>query len=75
MRITGQVTGLFFVGSSAGGMTVPRIIGQFFEPLGARVTMLAILVDIVLALAALAALLSFSRRAAQPAISRQQSEG
>jgi MFS transporter, FHS family, Na+ dependent glucose transporter 1 len=75
MRITGQVTGLFFVGSSAGGMTVPRLIGQLFEPLGPRVTMWAILVDVLLALVALAALLSFSRRSAQPAISRQRADG
>jgi MFS transporter, FHS family, Na+ dependent glucose transporter 1 len=77
MRITGQVTGLFFVGSSAGGMTVPRIIGQLFEhePLGPHVTMWVILMDVLIALGVLAVLLSFSRRMTKPAISRQESSG
>ena len=75
MRITGQVTGLFFVGSSAGGMTVPRIIGQLFEPLGPHVTMWTILVDVLIALGVLAVLLSFSGRMTKPAISRQESDG
>ncbi|MBS14044.1 MAG: hypothetical protein CME19_20910 [Gemmatimonadetes bacterium] len=32
MPISGRVTGWFFVGSSAGGMSIPFIIGQLFEP-------------------------------------------
>ncbi|HCL29145.1 MAG TPA: hypothetical protein DIC52_11995 [Candidatus Latescibacteria bacterium] len=34
MPITGRATGWFFIGSSTGGMTVPWVIGQLFEPLG-----------------------------------------
>jgi hypothetical protein len=35
--MTGGITGLFLVGSSLGGMTVPWLIGQFFESVGPRV--------------------------------------
>jgi len=49
MTVTGAVTGWFLVGSSAGGMSVPWLIGQLFESTGPRVTMLAILVDLVVA--------------------------
>ncbi|OGB91649.1 MAG: hypothetical protein A2Z31_09360 [candidate division NC10 bacterium RBG_16_65_8] len=56
MRITGQVTGWFFVGASAGGMVLPWLIGQFFESAGPRATMVILLVDIVAATGILAIL-------------------
>ena len=34
MPVSGRATGLFFVGSSTGGMAIPWIIGQLFEPVG-----------------------------------------
>ena len=34
MPITGRATGWFFIGSSAGSMTVPWVVGQLFEPVG-----------------------------------------
>lgn len=37
IRITGRVTGWFFVGSSAGGMSIPWVIGQFFETTGPQI--------------------------------------
>ncbi len=37
MRITGQVTAIFLAGSSLGGMTLPWLIGQLFEPIGPQV--------------------------------------
>ena len=37
MRMTGQVTGWFVLGASAGAMIVPLIIGQFFKSIGPRV--------------------------------------
>jgi FHS family Na+ dependent glucose MFS transporter 1 len=49
MPITGRITAWFFVGSSAGGMVVPWIIGQWFEAAGAQVTMVIVLVDLLLA--------------------------
>lgn len=48
LHITGQITGWFFVGASLGGMTVPWIIGQLFEPVGPYATMLTITAAVVL---------------------------
>jgi FHS family Na+ dependent glucose MFS transporter 1 len=62
MAITGRVTGWFFVGSSAGAMFLPWLVGQFFESVGPIVTMGIILVDLIVALALLAALILFMRR-------------
>jgi len=52
MSITGRITGWFFVGASAGGMTLPWLIGQLFESVGPRITMSAILMDLIVATAA-----------------------
>jgi FHS family Na+ dependent glucose MFS transporter 1 len=49
MPITGQTTGWFLVGASAGGMSLPWLIGQLFELIGPRATMSAILADLVIA--------------------------
>jgi FHS family Na+ dependent glucose MFS transporter 1 len=56
MRITGRVTGWFFVGASIGGMTLPWLIGQFFETAGPRATMVILLLDLAAATAVLAVL-------------------
>lgn len=37
MRITGGVTAIFLAGSSLGGMTLPWLIGRWFEPVGPQV--------------------------------------
>lgn len=50
MTITGQVTSLFFVGSSLGGMVLPWLIGQVFEPLGPTSMVMLVLVDLLVAL-------------------------
>ena len=34
MKISGKVTGLFFLGSSSGGLLVPMLLGQIFEYVG-----------------------------------------
>ncbi len=49
MSMTGRIAAWFFVGSSAGGMVIPWLIGQRFESVGAQVTMLIIFVDMALA--------------------------
>ena len=49
MTLTGTTTSWFFVGASAGGMFLPWLIGQLFEPIGPRVTILIILVDMLAA--------------------------
>lgn len=60
MPITGKVTSMFFVGASLGGMTLPWLIGQLFTAIGPQTTMLAILVDLMLALMMLTALLHYA---------------
>jgi FHS family Na+ dependent glucose MFS transporter 1 len=60
MTITGRVTGWFFVGASAGGMTLPWLIGQLFESVGPRAMMAFILGDLVLATGVLAVLMLYS---------------
>jgi len=62
LRITGQVTGWFFVGASAGGIVLPWLIGQFFESAGPRATMVILLVDMVGAVGVLAVLTFRSAR-------------
>ena len=53
MQITGRVTGWFFVGASAGGMTLPWLIGQLFEVAGPPAVMLIIFIDLAAAAAVL----------------------
>lgn len=49
MVITGKVTGWLFIGSGAGGMVLPWIIGQLFESIGPWVTITGIFIDTVIA--------------------------
>lgn len=42
MKISGKVTGLFFMGSSLGAMVVPMVLGQIFEYIGSFQLMLAL---------------------------------
>ena len=62
MAITGRVAGWFFVGASSGGMTLPWLIGQLFESIGPRVTMFAILVNLIAAVGVFAVLMYNSSR-------------
>ncbi len=65
MTITGQATGFFFVGASLGGMCLPWLIGQLFDTVGPRVVMLAIAVDLMVAVGIFFVLISqFSRTVA-----------
>jgi FHS family Na+ dependent glucose MFS transporter 1 len=59
--ITGQVTGWFLVSASIGGMLLPWLIGQLFEPVGPQTTMLAILLDLVAAMLVLIVLVRATR--------------
>ncbi len=71
MALSGQITGLFFVASAAGSTTVPWLVGQLFEVIGPRVT-------IVMALAAvLVAALAFAgvRLTGAPAHAMQATQG
>jgi fucose permease len=62
LTITGRVSGWFFAGASAGGMTLPWLIGQFFETIGPRVMMFAILVNLIVAVSVFAVLILHSAR-------------
>jgi len=57
MAINGRITGWFFVGASLGAMTIPWLVGQLFAAAGPQMTMVAILVDLLVAVAICALLL------------------
>jgi len=57
MTITGQVTSWFLVGAGAGAMSLPWLIGQLFESIGPRVTMFAIMTDLIVAVGVFAVLM------------------
>ncbi len=59
MNITGQITSLFFVAGSLGGVFLPWLIGQLFERIGPRVTMTAIFVDLLVEAAVFGALMGY----------------
>jgi MFS transporter, FHS family, Na+ dependent glucose transporter 1 len=63
MHITGRVTGWFFVGASLGGMTIPWLIGQLFQPVGPEAVPIVIACAILLAIGVLLVLLTGARRA------------
>jgi len=64
VTVTGQFTGLMFVGASLGGMLLPWLIGQFFEPLGPHSAMVIMLVDMVICAGVFVLLNWMKRRAA-----------
>ncbi len=50
LGLSGKLTGFFLVGSSAGGMFWPWLIGQFFKGYGPKVMLAAVLFDVIGAL-------------------------
>ena len=50
LPMRGDVTRWFFVGTGAGGMTLPWLIGQLFQNAGLLIGMLAVLLDLVIGL-------------------------
>jgi FHS family Na+ dependent glucose MFS transporter 1 len=50
MPITGRTTSWFFVGASSGGMFLPWVIGQFFEPVGPKTVITAIFASLAISL-------------------------
>jgi MFS transporter, FHS family, Na+ dependent glucose transporter 1 len=71
MTITGTITGWFFVGSSMGGVVLPRLIGQLFESIGPGMTMVTIMIDLIILLVFFAVLVFHNGRP----ISRRDQEG
>lgn len=68
MVITGQVTGMFFVGASVGNMLFPLLFGQLFEAYGPPAIMQAMAVELLAALVVLLALV----RATHPSLPAAQ---
>lgn len=62
MPITGRVTSYFLVGANAGSMTIPWLIGQFFESVGPHTMMGIISIDIVVSLALFGVMLAYASR-------------
>jgi len=65
MKITGKVTGLFFLGSSLGGTLVPMILGQIFEYIGSFQMMLSFFVLAILGFVVLSSVIFRSNRIAE----------
>jgi fucose permease len=65
LTVTGQVTSWFIVGASAGSMSLPWLIGQLFETVGPRVMMLAIFIDLVLAVGIFGVMITYATRSAR----------
>ena len=63
MRMTGQVTGWFVLGASAGAMIVPLIIGQFFNSIGPRVLVFVTSITLLAAAVVLALIVRSSKSA------------
>jgi fucose permease len=64
LPITGRVTGWFFVGASLGGMTIPWLIGQLFQPVGPQAVPLVVSGAILLSIGVLLLLTAQARRMA-----------
>ncbi|NLE43343.1 MAG: MFS transporter [Chloroflexi bacterium] len=60
--LTGRLTSWLFVGGSAGGMTVPWLVGYFFESNGPQFTLQVIAVDLLMAIITLIVVIIVSRR-------------
>jgi len=67
MTITGKITSWFFVGASAGGMVLPWIVGQLFEPVGPKTVILAIFATLALAMVLFVAISLYNGRRSSPA--------
>ncbi len=61
MTITGKMTAWFFVGASSGGMILPWIVGQLFEPVGPQTVMIAIFTSAAVATLVFAAIVANNR--------------
>jgi FHS family Na+ dependent glucose MFS transporter 1 len=62
LQIDGRTTGLFFVGASLGNMTLPWLIGQFFEKSGPQVTLLITAIALAVAFLILKGVIIYLKR-------------
>jgi MFS transporter, FHS family, Na+ dependent glucose transporter 1 len=63
MHLTGSITSWCFAGASVGHMTLPWLIGQIFEPLGATSMMVLLMIDLLLNVVILGLVLGKSKNA------------
>lgn len=57
LSLSGKITSYFFIGASLGAMSIPWLIGQLFESVGAVVTMITIFITVLAAVVIFAMLL------------------
>lgn len=67
MKVTGAVTGLFYLGSSLGGMVLPTVLGQIFEFVGHYAMILTLFGATVLGSVVLIRLIAVSNRRGEKA--------
>ncbi len=67
MKITGAVTGMFFLGSSLGGTLLPMLLGQIFEYVGAYEIMVTLFAGALLGLIVLISVIIASNRVGEKA--------
>jgi FHS family Na+ dependent glucose MFS transporter 1 len=67
MKITGAVTGMFFLGSSLGGTLMPMLLGQIFEYIGSYEIMLTLFGGAVIGLIVLISVIFASNRVGEKA--------
>ncbi len=72
MNISGRVAGIILAGMSLGGLFLPWLIGQLFEPLGPVVMPVALLLDVVAAAGLMLLFLLFSSRRGAATASRSR---
>lgn len=71
MKITGGVTGLFFMGSSLGGMVLPTALGQIFEHVGHYALIVTLFAATLVGSVVLIALIVVSNRMGEKARVRE----
>jgi FHS family Na+ dependent glucose MFS transporter 1 len=62
LHMTGEITGIFMVGSSLGAMALPWLIGQFFESVGPQVFPIFLTVTVACGIVLLGVILLMLRR-------------
>ncbi|MBW6466599.1 MAG: MFS transporter [Brevefilum sp.] len=65
MKISGKVTGYFFLGSSLGGTLIPMVLGQIFEYVGSYQIMLTLFVITMVGLVVLISMIFASNSAGE----------
>jgi FHS family Na+ dependent glucose MFS transporter 1 len=63
MPLSGNLTGILFAGSSAGAMSMPWVVGQFFESVGPQMMLLMALGGLMIEVGIFILMMLFPRRA------------